>query len=221
MMRSAFQFSRQFPSLSRQFYVWGKVATDPLYAAVHELLAPSTEPLLDLGCGMGVLAFYLRECGWSGNLLGVDVDGEKIALANQLAARYPGKLCFQHTDVTVDFPDHCGSITVLDVLQYFTPGLRCSLLQACAQRLSANGLLVIRSGIRGSHWRAKVTHWLDRIATRTGWIATRSEAHPTLEELTAILTNAGLIGSFKPLWGRTPFHNWLGVFRRPPALAEG
>src|SRR5690606_9789718 len=40
-------------------YVAAKVKTDPLYGAVYDELRGSDLPLLDLGCGLGLLAFYL------------------------------------------------------------------------------------------------------------------------------------------------------------------
>ena len=33
--------------------------------------------------------------------------------------------------------------------------------------------------------------------------------------LTATLESCGLRGTIRPLWGRTPFNNWLAVFERP------
>jgi hypothetical protein len=38
--------------------------------------------------------------------------------------------------------------------------------------------------------------------------------YPTAASLTAILEAAGLTGSIQPLYGHTPFNNWMAVFRR-------
>ena len=45
--------------------------------------------------------------------------------------------------------------------------------------------------------------------------------YPRKEEIESLLAAAGLQGSLQPLWGRTPFNNWLGVFHRPPTPAAG
>jgi len=57
---------------------------------------------------------------------------------------------------------------------------------------------------------------LDRMATWLGWMKAPPVTFPRHEELCQVLAEAGLSGSFEPLWGRTPFNNWLGVFRRVP-----
>jgi hypothetical protein len=41
--------------------------------------------------------------------------------------------------------------------------------------------------------------------------------YPEAEEIESVLRGAGLEGSLNPLWGRTPFNNWLGVFVRRDA----
>ena len=50
---------RAWPNL--YYYAHGKIALDPAYPASARLLADSSHPLLDLGCGMGLLAAYLLE----------------------------------------------------------------------------------------------------------------------------------------------------------------
>ena len=45
-------------------YVRWKVRLDPAYDVAFQSLRGSTRPLADLGCGVGVLAAYLRECGF-------------------------------------------------------------------------------------------------------------------------------------------------------------
>jgi hypothetical protein len=41
--------------------------------------------------------------------------------------------------------------------------------------------------------------------------------YPRPEMLNTTLESCGLRGSIRPLWGRTPFNNWLAVFERPAA----
>jgi 2-polyprenyl-3-methyl-5-hydroxy-6-metoxy-1,4-benzoquinol methylase len=209
------QFSRRFPGTAQQWYVYGKVATDPIYPAVWEVLRTTEAPLLDIGCGMGLLAFYLREMNWQQPIWSVDVDPEKIAIAVTVAGEIDSALHFQTLDARDLLPPHSGNVTLLDILQYLPKETRGTLLQACAQRLSADGVLIIRTGIHTDNWRARCTLALDRLGNKIGWIATPALTHPTFTELEAMLQAAGLVGEFKPLWGRTPFHNWLGVFRHP------
>jgi 2-polyprenyl-3-methyl-5-hydroxy-6-metoxy-1,4-benzoquinol methylase len=208
------EFAGRFPSLQERWYVMGKLATDPLYPAVHEVLRPTTEPLLDVGCGMGVLAFYLRQRNWHHSITGVDYDSRKIATARMLAVEFGGMLEFSQGDAGVALPAHCGSVTVLDIMQYFQPETRDALLRQCAARVAANGVLIIRTGIKDGTRRFRVTRAVDQMATWVNWMQTTPVHYPERDELCHVLAGAGLQGEFKPLWGRTPFNSWLGVFRQ-------
>ncbi|MFL6595491.1 MAG: class I SAM-dependent methyltransferase, partial [Chthoniobacterales bacterium] len=44
-------------------YVGSKLRRDGVFAAAYELLRDSDQPILDIGCGVGLLPFYLRERG--------------------------------------------------------------------------------------------------------------------------------------------------------------
>lgn len=208
------EFARRFPSPQERCYVMGKLATDPLYPAVHKVIQSTTAPLLDVGCGMGVLAFYLRQRGWSYPIIGVDYDPRKITTACSLAEGFGGVLEFSHGDAGVSLPAHSGSVTVLDILQYFQSNTRDAMLRQCADRVSADGVLVIRTGIMDDTRRFRVTRFMDRMAAMANWMKASPVLYPTSDELCLVLKNAGLSGEFTPLWGRTPFNNWLGVFRR-------
>ena len=204
----------RFPSFSERCYVRGKLSSDPLYPAVHAVLAGTSAPLLDIGCGMGLLAYYLRACGWQGNITGLDYDPRKIATAKALATPPLRNLVFHHADAMAGLPDHHGSVTILDILQYFPVDARASLLRAAAARVAPDGLLVIRTGLVDSGWRFQVTRAMDHFASLAAWMKSPPTQYPRKEEIESLLAAAGLQGSLQPLWGRTPFNNWLGVFRR-------
>ncbi len=218
MIRHGFSvraFANRFPTRQERGYVMGKLATDPLYPAVHEVIQTTTAPLLDVGCGMGVLAFYLRQRGWQHAITGVDYDPRKIATARKLSAGFGGVLEFNQADAGLALPAHRGSVTLLDILQYFQPATRDSMLRNCAARVANDGVLVIRTGIRDDSRRFRVTRFVDRMAALLNWMKAPPVHYPERDELCHLLEGEGLLGEFQPLWGRTPFNNWLGVFRRP------
>jgi 16S rRNA G1207 methylase RsmC len=207
-------FARKFPIITPRYYVLGKVLTDPLYPAVLEVLRPTREPLLDVGCGMGVLAFYLRERGWEQPCTGVDVDQRKIALAQRLQHQWSAGLDFHAADVTRGLPQHSGSVTLLDMLQYLPHDAQTGVLIAAAARVSPDGVLVIRNAMSGGGGRAGITRVTDMLARWGRWMGTKPRDYPDRNQICGTLAAHGLHGEFAPLWGRTPFHNWLGVFRR-------
>ncbi len=207
-------FARKFPFVVPRCYVLGKVLTDPLYAAVWEVLRPTREPLLDVGCGMGVMSFYLRERGWDHPCTGLDVDPAKIAIGEKVKHRFSGECHFQVGDAAQSLPEHRGSVTVLDVLQYLPHERQRTLLTHAASRVSPNGLLIIRNTFAEDRKRYGFTVFMDWLARWLRWMGTPPQDYPKAESIRKILAAQGLHGEFQPLWGRTPFHNWLGVFRR-------
>lgn len=207
-----------FPGHWDRNYVAAKLRTDPLYAALTEQLRSSEFPLLDLGCGLGLLAFYLRAEGIHVPISGLDYDSRKIACA-QRAAVASGSLglVFSHHDARTGLPDHQGNVSILDILQFFTPGEQESLLQQSASRVAPGGKLIIRSGLRDASWRFKITVAGDLLAKATFWMKAAPTHFPTAEDFQEILSPFGDV-AISPLWGNTPFNNHLIVLKRLPAI---
>ena len=53
-----------------------------------------------------------------------------------------------------------------------------------------------------------------KLAVWSRWIGAMPRDYPDRTTVCDLLAAQGLHGRFEPLWGRTPFHNWLGVFCR-------
>lgn len=214
-------FARKFPMHGPRWYVLGKLLADPLYPAVMEALHDSAEPLLDIGCGMGVLGFYLRDCGWKGACTGVDLDESKIRIARRIQHQWPGPFSFHAADAASGLPPHHGSVALLDVLQFMPPGAQQAVLHAAAARVSPGGMLIIRNAMAGAGHRHGITKAVDHFSRWCRWMGMRPREYPAATGIRDTLASQGLHGEFRPLWGRTPFHNWFGVFRHEPALSVG
>ena len=206
--------SRLFPDIPTRCYAFCKLATDPLYPAVRRALDGCRGPLLDIGCGIGLAAFHLRAHGWTGAMRGIDYDPRKIAAATAVAARVAPDMTFTTGDARTDLPPHAGSVTILDILQYFAPADQDALLDAAAARVAPGERLVIRTGLQSAGWRFAITRAVDRFAAAARWMKAPPVHYPVPEGLVARLEAAGLAGTLTPLWGRTPFNNWLAVFSR-------
>ena len=218
--RIAEAFLPRFPLGNRHdyYYVRAKLGSDPLYPGALAALRGNTEPLLDLGCGLGLLAHALRFDGQTLAYRGVDNDAAKIARAQRAADRSGfAQTRFEVVDLASIAPRHSGSVAILDVLQYLDVDTQRTLLGNAAAMLTPGAVLVIRSAIDDQTSRARTTRITDRLANWIGWMQFRPRSYPTLASLRDALEAAGLQAEYTPLYGNTPFNNWLIVARRSKA----
>lgn len=209
------RFPREFAARPHRQYAKWKILTDPLYGAVHDALVENPKPVLDIGCGMGLLAFYLRERGLNCPYHGVDFDAPKIRTAQQLAKQFSPMPDFDVGDMRKPWPDVQGNVCLLDVLQYLTEKDRAELLGKAVKHVSPGGLLVIRGSLKEPTWRWKVNRLMDHVAKALNWMKAMPVSYPTKEELITVLEGHGLyLKSYRPLWGRTPFNMHFLVFER-------
>jgi len=214
----AFRPSRQLGSRRDYYYSRGKLGSDPLYPGVLAALAPAPAPLLDIGCGLGLLAHVLRQAGQRQPYLGVDIDADKIARAQSAATRVAlADARFACVDASAALPDHHGSVALLDVLQYLPAQAQAALLGQAAARVAPGGRLVIRTTLADNSGRDRTTRITDMLAHLVGWMGTRPRHYPDAASVRAPLEAAGLCLQMAPLYGNTPFNNWLICAERAAA----
>jgi SAM-dependent methyltransferase len=206
------RLARLYERRSLQGYVRWKVSTDPLYRAVFENVHLDDRfPLVDVGCGVGLLAFYLRERGYAAPILGIDFDSRKIEVARH-AARHYRDVEFVAGDARDPLPrDH--NVILLDILQYFDPDSQRLILENAARAVPAGGTVVLRQAVRDHSWRYRLTARVDAFARTIRWMRAEDLVYPTPESIVAPFS--GFSANVTPLWGRMPFNNYLFVFRRP------
>lgn len=208
----AFLPASKFGNRYDYYYVQAKLRTDPLYPGVLAALRGSDAPVLDLGCGLGLLAHALHADGQRLAYFGVDIDASKIARARRIAAKTGlHDARFEVVDLARGHPPHRGSVAILDVLQYLDADGQRALLDDAVAMLAPGARLVIRSGLGDDSRRGRTTRVTDAIAHFAGWMQALPKCYPTREGLRAQLDAAGLKPTFAPLYGDTPFNNWLIV----------
>jgi SAM-dependent methyltransferase len=215
--------ARQFlPRRPHYYYARIKLATDPLYAGVGEAFAGNSEPLLDLGCGIGLLAHVLRGQGFCGHYLGVDSDTGKITSAREAAERAGlARVQFEVMDLERGIPGHRGSVALLDILQFLSASAQDALLDCALDSLTPTSRLVIRTGLARPGWRLRFTRGVDWLARASGWMNVGPKRYPNREKLEHRFAERGLSATFRPLHGRLPFENWLITVTREPGRSEG
>ena len=213
---AAFRSRHWYGNQTAYFYTRAKLRSDPLYPGVVDALRGCDAPLLDLGCGMGLLAHALRDAGLDVPYRGVDIDAPKIAQARRAAANAGLRdVAFDAMDLATRMPAHHGSVAILDVLQFVSPAAQSSILDAAVAMLAPGARLVIRTGLDDGSARARTTRRIDVLSRTLRWMNAGPQAYPNPDVLRARFDAAGLAGSFAPLYGRTPFNNWLVVAERP------
>ena len=197
------------------YYTLAKLRTDPLYPGVLDALRGCDAPLLDLGCGLGLLAHALRRDGQAMAYRGVDIDAPKIERARRIAARAAlADTRFDVVDLAAGYPPHAGSVAILDVLQFLTRVQQATLLDAAISMLSPGAALVMRAALDDGSARIRRTRSADRFAALTGWMPDRPKHYPAVDDLRARFDAAGLSAEIAPWFGNTPFNNWMIVARR-------
>jgi SAM-dependent methyltransferase len=211
----AFLPARWYGNRYHYYYSRAKLRSDPLYPGVVDALRGSRAPLLDLGCGIGLLAHALRAAGVDVAYRGVDNDAAKIAQATQAGARAGLRdVHFDVIDLAQGLPAHAGSVAILDVLQFVPIDAQDAILDAAIARIADGGVLVIRTGLDDGSTRARTTRRIDAFSRRLGWMNTGPKRYPDAEALRVRLEAAGLRSTFTPLYGNTPFNNWRVVATR-------
>lgn len=191
------------------FYARTKLRSDPLYPGVVEALRGTEAPLLDLGCGIGLLAHALRADGVALPYRGVDNDARKIAAAKRAGAKAGlAEVSFDCIDLAAGIPAHRGSVAILDVLQFVPPEAQDAILDAAVAMLVPGAKLVIRTGLDDGSARARTTRRIDALSRVLGWMNTGPKRYPDPDALRARFDAAGLAAEFTPLHAGTPFNNW-------------
>lgn len=209
----AARIAQRFGKRSHSGYARGKIRHDPAYAAVAGWIGADETPLLDVGCGLGLLGFYLRERGWRGAYRGLDFDRAKIAAAREAASDVAR---FELDDSRAQsLPDFSGHVALIDVLHYLPENDQQALLRQAAERVAPGALLIVRNVLRTPGLRFQLTRAEEWFIHAIGWVASPAWHFPTRAEIETPLREAGFVADVRPLWGNTPFNSFAIVARRP------
>lgn len=119
-------------------------------------IIPPHGHVLDVGCGDGLLAVYLKKIEKrTQRIVGVDIDERKIRIASQLDLP---EVEFHHKDVA-DIPSQTFDIvTVVHVLYLIPIELREQFIKHCVRVLKPGGTLVLMLNIDTPRWKYYFTH---------------------------------------------------------------
>ena len=196
-----------------RIYAGRKLRGDPVFLAAFKLLRNSSQPLIDLGCGVGLLAFYLRERGYPNSIRGIDCDGRKITRAKAAANKGYQNLQFTEQNAVSSLSER-GNIVIADLLHYLSPHDQVRLLEHAAAQLAPGGRIIIRDCPYDRNLRYWLTHIAEKCAQSTTWNLNTPLHFPPRARIITALNPAEFSHTVEPLWGTSPFNNHLFVFER-------
>lgn len=147
-----------------EWYIRIKVKMEKNYRLFNELL-PRKGQITDIGCGLGSLCYMLSMLSDERNVLGIDYDEEKIAVASH-AWLHNERTKFVCTDaLNYDLPPSDAFI-LSDMLHYMSYENQNRLLRKCITLLRPDGMLLVRDGNSADTQKHKLTRLTEVISTR-------------------------------------------------------
>lgn len=206
--------ARQFAKPWLRGYVGSKLRRDRIYQAAYELMGNSAEPILDVGCGVGLLAFYLRERACRQPVIGLDLDARKIRYGAKIASDRYRDVDLRFHDVGKTVPNFSGNVVLFDVLHYLPPAAQSALLTRLAKRVAPGGFLIIRDCPREPRLRYCMTWMAEKLAQAISWNIKSKLHFPSRASINDVFAAGEFARESRPLWGASPFNNYLFIFRR-------
>ncbi|HWW20792.1 MAG TPA: methyltransferase domain-containing protein [Steroidobacteraceae bacterium] len=209
------------------YFARGKLKSDPVYAAILSMgLLQGRSRILDLGCGQGLLAAWLRAAercaeggswpySWPAAPKSVSTLGIELMLADVERARRAlgADAQFLHGDIRTVTYGQADAVVILDVLHYLGAPSQREILRRVREALPVDGVLLLRVGDADGGFRFRYGEWTDRIIM---WLRGHGRVATHCRSTTqwrALLEECGFESAALPMSQGTPFANVLLVAR--------
>lgn len=215
------------------YFARRKLLADPMYLSILELgLLHGRHRLLDLGCGQGLLAAWLKaadRCFAQGNwppawppapqalsTRGIELRARDV----QRARRALGpESDVAHADIrSASFGD-ADAVVILDVLHYMAPEAQRSVLQRVRAALPPRGLLLLRVGDAAAGLRFHYGRWNDQLVMLLRGHSLARQHCRTVAQWRTLLRECGFDSEAKPMSQGTPYANVLLIAHATPLMS--
>ena len=196
-----------------EWYIRIKVKMERNYRLFNRLI-PAQGQITDIGCGFGPLCYMLSMLSEDRDILGIDYDEDKIALAQHGWLRNE-HLQFRHGNA-LEYPLPESDVFILnDMLHYMSYEHQRTLLLKCADRLRSQGMIIIRDGNSANTSKHRLTRFTELLSTRIfNFNRTAGELYFTTEtQLREIAVTCGMNVEIIPNDKYTS--NTIYIFRKP------
>jgi 1-acyl-sn-glycerol-3-phosphate acyltransferase len=148
-----------------EWYVRVKWRLEKANFAFYDKLIDDRKVIYDFGCGYGYLSHYLYYRNNERIIKGIDYDKDKIEIAEH-AITIKKDLSFESNDIRQVDVQACDVLFLNDVLHYLPKSDQDNLLQKIVGKLNANGILMIRDGLKGEERSYKMTKLTEFFSTK-------------------------------------------------------
>lgn len=220
------------------YFARGKLGGDPVFAALlRDGRIASGARIVDVGCGLGVLAALLasaEQCDPSTSdwpqtwappplhwtLLGFDLRTRAIAAAQSALSDRGARVSFTVGDVRRMALPASDVVVMLDVLHYIGHDDQRVVLTTVFEALPAGGTLLLRVGDAAPNWRFRWTAAVDACVTLARGSWPRFHFRP-LAAWQSLLESIGFACVAQPMSEGTAFANVLLIATKPePVLGR-
>lgn len=171
--------------------------------------------VVEVGCGHGLLSLVMAMAPNGPEVLGVDIDADRIRTARRAAARAPGLAAsFEVVDAGWR-PPPADSVVLCDVLYLLDLSDQVGLVAAAAAAVSPGGRVVIKELDDRPRWKAAAARAQEQVAVRTVTHRVgRALAPPSAETACDMLRQAGLEVEVTRLHHGSMWPHYLAVGHR-------
>ncbi len=147
-----------------EWYMRIKIRFEKQYQ-IYDQIIPRKGFIVDVGCGYGPITFMLSMLSNQRQILGIDYDAEKIAVAQHSFGSKNNNINFVHGDIRTYPMPNADVFIISDVLHYLDKTAQNNVMVQCIHALNPNGLLLIRDGDTSQTEKHKNTEKTEKWST--------------------------------------------------------
>ena len=213
----------------------GKLTGDRVFEYVlSQGLLSSPLKILDLGCGLGLLAALIHSCqqaqaddSWPSDWPGAPAAEQVIGIELMPKDAERGRQALAHIGPFARFVlgnihdtpyPKIDAVVIFDVLHYLPYDAQVDVLNKIKVALGESGLLLLRIGDKSAGLGFKISQWTDRVVALARGLRKPPTFCRTLEQWETLLHEHGFHTSSTPIGNGFSFSNVLITARLGPAL---
>jgi uncharacterized protein len=148
-----------------EWYIRIKLRFETAHFEYYDTKIGDRKKIVDIGCGYGYLGYYLHYRNPNREIIGIDYDDDKIAVASNGYDKTE-MLSFKVNDVRNTRVENADVIFFNDVLHYLKREEQFEVLGNAVKSLNEKGILFIRDGITDDSDRHALTQKTERYSTQ-------------------------------------------------------